>query len=70
MDRFCIENNKEIFIINADDLGYNENIDQGIFELINMGQVKSVSVMVNGSNIQQVVEKVHQLRKEDPETFM
>ena len=70
MDRFCIENNKEIFIINADDLGYNENIDQGIFELINMGQVKSVSVMVNGSNIQQVVEKVHQLRKEDSETFM
>ena len=70
MDRFCIENNKEIFIINADDLGYNENIDQGIFELINMGQVKSVSVMVNGSNIQQVVEKVHQLRKEDPEMFM
>ena len=42
MDRFCIENNKEICIINADDLGYNENIDQGIFELINMGQVKSV----------------------------
>ena len=70
MDRFCIENNKEIFIINADDLGYNENIDQGIFELIKKGQIKSVSVMVNGSNIQQVVEKVHQLRKEDPEMFM
>ena len=70
MDRFCIENNKEIFIINADDLGYNEKIDQGIFELIKTGQIKSVSVMVNGSNIQQVVEKVHQLRKEDPEIFI
>ena len=55
MKSYSIANEKEIMIINADDLGYNHHIDRGILELLLNGQLKSASLMVNGNNIQQVI---------------
>jgi chitin disaccharide deacetylase len=36
-------------IINADDLGYNQQVNESVFDLISKGSVTSASLLVNGS---------------------
>lgn len=57
-----ISNPKDILILNADDYGYNSHIDSGIIELLSKKQIKSISVIVNGANIEKAVSNVHLLK--------
>lgn len=46
-------------IINADDLGADEARNAGIFEGIQAGTVTSVSILPNGSALQDALERIH-----------
>lgn len=41
-------NKPKLLIINADDLGWNEHRDKGIFELFETGKIQSATVVMNG----------------------
>ena len=49
------------FLINADDLGYCKERDDGIIECITNGTVKNVSLLVNGSSAVYAAEKIREL---------
>jgi len=52
-------NKRDQIIINADDYGYNESIDFGIFELLRKGRISSMSVIINGNNIVKASERIN-----------
>jgi predicted glycoside hydrolase/deacetylase ChbG (UPF0249 family) len=54
--------NKTKLIINADDLGIGLDRDEGIFELFNNGHISSASILINGNNFINSVNKAKQLR--------
>jgi predicted glycoside hydrolase/deacetylase ChbG (UPF0249 family) len=65
MNSFRILNSRDVLIVNADDFGYNANIDRGIVELVRKGVIRSLSVIVNGANILQAAELMGKFREED-----
>src|SRR5512143_2576734 len=52
-------------IVNADDLGADEGRNAGIFEAILSGAVTSVSILPNGSALDQALENIGSLRSAD-----
>lgn len=56
-------------IINCDDFGFCAQRDAGIMELILLRRVASVSVIINGNNIDNVCRFINKLRQDDPDIF-
>lgn len=67
---FTLHNPKQLLIINADDYGYNSHIDRGILELLTHRHIKSVSVIVNGANISQAAELIHEFKALRNESYL
>jgi len=53
----------ERVIINADDLGMSEGVNEAIFDLMNQGRVTSASVMANGPALRHAVARVKHFRR-------
>lgn len=54
-------NRKCVVIINADDYGCSSSIDEGIMHLAKHKVINSLSVMVNGKNIEAAAQQVRDL---------
>lgn len=61
-----MEERRCVVIINADDYGCNEDIDRGILQLARERVINSLSVMVNGRNIQAAAQQIRELWKDNP----
>lgn len=49
---------KGVVIINSDDFGCNKDIDRGVLHLARERIINSLSVMVNGRNIQAAAQQI------------
>lgn len=65
-----IRNPRDVLILNADDLGYHPSIDRGIIQLLQQTHISSVSVMVNGPNIQQAKEAIRQFQTDSQQRYL
>jgi predicted glycoside hydrolase/deacetylase ChbG (UPF0249 family) len=48
-------------IINADDLGWSEHRDRGIFELYERGKLTSATALANGYNIEPALARAREI---------